>query len=1068
MQQQYALFSRIFLFFLLCCSSQAIAQLPDFTLTVNHTNETCTGGACLSFSVSGTQAGATVAYAVYELPDTTTPITTTSGGSYCGLTAGSYSVVATQSLGGQSSSQQQTVEILSTIQPLTYTLDSQTDGCGETGTITVSVTSGIGSLYEIFDGPVIVPPQTSNSFSNLPAGLYTIRVFNPCGQGVVQAYTLVLHPPELALQANPTSEILGCNLISVSQSISTESGYFAYPITVTYTVTIPGSGPQTFTTTVLSGDSDSIEVTQDLQLSTDQSYVYDVTVSDSCGNTATTSGNFIQANVAPIVTQSELTCDTVSYIVFFAVSATVTEAPDTYPFALEYDLPADINGNFPMDNLLPGHYVIIATDVCDVEHILTIDVVEPGPVAPIVSIQRGCAAGFASIYIRGSGGISFIELISAPAAYTTTLPQNLAANLDSTMALRLANLPSGNYVFHVIDNCGDEFTLPITIEGLVFTSNVEVVEHCGSFDLNIAYSDNNPAQLYLWLQKFNPVTNNWEHPMLGNPYVPGTAVSSATAIQLFNNSGILNINFAFTGLFRVITYRTMFSTNPLESACINVLKEFEFLGVPEIDDVYSFACNASSYEVIVEAHGIPNLLYRITSFNGGPFSMENGVSNVFSSLAPGTYNFQVEDGCGNIVNRIFEILEPYEFPISSAGACEGQTAQINVPYFSFLNYEWYHDNPANILSTSGTLEIPNVANADLGIYYVHIFSTNPQSCIDFTLDYNLSNITPLAQAGTDTAPVYCGSQGVFDLNTLLVGTFQAGGQWIETTTSGTLTANNWDTSTVVPGTYVFSYVVSSVCGPDDISTHSITINAAPENPVAFIEQDVCEEGDLQLLATTIVGATYSWSGPDGFVSTEQNPIIVNATSANSGTYTVQAFIGSCASQVSSIDITMGTLAEFTLAAACDNDRMMITATTSEETSGYTYFWTGPNNFSSSQNPADITGNATGLYSVTVTNAAGCSATFDQNVGVTLCRIPQGVSANDDGANDSFDLSGFGENLKVKIFNRYGMVVYEMNNYVDQWHGQCKDGTLLPSATYYYHIQGDSVSEKTGWVYLLRH
>jgi hypothetical protein len=48
-----------------------------------------------------------------------------------------------------------------------------------------------------------------------------------------------------------------------------------------------------------------------------------------------------------------------------------------------------------------------------------------------------------------------------------------------------------------------------------------------------------------------------------------------------------------------------------------------------------------------------------------------------------------------------------------------------------------------------------------------------------------------------------------------------------------------------------------------------------------------------------------------------------------------------------------------------------------------------------------------------------------------------------------------------------MVVYELDNYVDQWNGQDKNGNLLPSATYYYLVNFGNSEAKTGWVYLLR-
>ena len=47
-----------------------------------------------------------------------------------------------------------------------------------------------------------------------------------------------------------------------------------------------------------------------------------------------------------------------------------------------------------------------------------------------------------------------------------------------------------------------------------------------------------------------------------------------------------------------------------------------------------------------------------------------------------------------------------------------------------------------------------------------------------------------------------------------------------------------------------------------------------------------------------------------------------------------------------------------------------------------------------------------------------------------------------------------------------MVVYEIDQYVNQWRGQDKKGNLLPSATYYYYVEFDNGEGRTGWVYLM--
>jgi hypothetical protein len=47
---------------------------------------------------------------------------------------------------------------------------------------------------------------------------------------------------------------------------------------------------------------------------------------------------------------------------------------------------------------------------------------------------------------------------------------------------------------------------------------------------------------------------------------------------------------------------------------------------------------------------------------------------------------------------------------------------------------------------------------------------------------------------------------------------------------------------------------------------------------------LCVGDTLYLSAETVANATYSWTGPNGFLSTEQNPVITNVTLANAGNY----------------------------------------------------------------------------------------------------------------------------------------------------------------------------------------
>lgn len=67
---------------------------------------------------------------------------------------------------------------------------------------------------------------------------------------------------------------------------------------------------------------------------------------------------------------------------------------------------------------------------------------------------------------------------------------------------------------------------------------------------------------------------------------------------------------------------------------------------------------------------------------------------------------------------------------------------------------------------------------------------------------------------------------------------------------------------------------------------SFVVNASSNNPVVAGQT-------VSLSATAPAEATYTWSGPNSFTSTVQNPTIPAATSIHNGTYSVTAAVGNC-------------------------------------------------------------------------------------------------------------------------------------------------------------------------------
>ncbi|MEI8226362.1 MAG: T9SS type A sorting domain-containing protein, partial [Bacteroidota bacterium] len=80
----------------------------------------------------------------------------------------------------------------------------------------------------------------------------------------------------------------------------------------------------------------------------------------------------------------------------------------------------------------------------------------------------------------------------------------------------------------------------------------------------------------------------------------------------------------------------------------------------------------------------------------------------------------------------------------------------------------------------------------------------------------------------------------------------------------------------------------------------VSVIQAPATPGGSNNGPICYEATLLLNASTIPNASYSWSGPNGFTSLLQNPIIMEATTLNSGKYFVKAISSSgCSSPTDS-------------------------------------------------------------------------------------------------------------------------------------------------------------------------
>ena len=755
------------------------------------------------------------------------------------------------------------------------------------------------------------------------------------------------------------------------------------------------------------------------------------------------------------------------------ISVVLISAPTAAPFQTPQNLTSFINSQNELiiSNLPVGNYVFQITTNCTIINGLSAAIGVCTQGSSSVTQAPGCALGFGSIRLNSSENISELTLVAAPASYLGPIPSNLTASVSGTV-FYFGSVPQGNYSFKIKNSFGVERTDVVTIAGYQVTTNdFNVTENCGSFNLFSNHQSTGSFQQIICLQKLNVVTNQWGHPLTGVLYTDGTVPSMTNSFFLNNNATAFNL--AFSGQFRVLKRFQSYNPQGQTVNCFETLYTFTFSGVPKITNVYTVSCANGSKDVIVAATGIPVLKYRITTKNGISFVVENGNSNTFTGLSPAVYNFQVEDLCGNLVNSIYDVTSLPAFVISASSLCDGQSGSLSVPNLSFLNYRWWKDNASTItLSSSSQLNFsPYSLSLNAGVYHVQISNPNNiTSCINTILNFTITASSGQPNAGIDNVISLCGSQGQLNLNGYLITPFDSNGVWTALSPGVTLNNNLWNAAQVPFGNYQFKYKVIGTCAAFDEAIITVVIKPIPNAPIASVNALVCEGSDIYLVANSIPNATYNWFGPNGFYSTDQNPVLANANAASNGIYGVKALINLCESSTSIVNVTVEKAPNFSLSEQCVNNKYIVSAVPIDNSyyeNAVVYAWEGPNNFINNfSNSIDISRLSSGVYTLTITNSKGCSTSKNLLVYATACEVQLGVSPNGDSANDSFDLSGFNVE-KLKIFNRYGLVVFEQNNYSNQWNGQDFNGNLLPSATYFYSFVDKLGETRTGWVYLQR-
>jgi len=247
------------------------------------------------------------------------------------------------------------------------------------------------------------------------------------------------------------------------------------------------------------------------------------------------------------------------------------------------------------------------------------------------------------------------------------------------------------------------------------------------------------------------------------------------------------------------------------------------------------------------------------------------------------------------------------------------------------------------------------------------------------------------------------------------------------------------------------------------------------------EDNSCFQKNDGSIVSSITGGAEpyltSWTGPDGFNSSERNLYdLAIGSYALTVTDNNQCMNSGPGIMISQPEQIVSSLEQVNYPSSYETNDGSIQVSVEGGIPPYAFSWTGTNNYESvEQILSDL---RVGSYNLRVRDADLCR---DSILGITLSIgkadpavfVPEGFSPNGDGFNDFFVIIGIEDypGTELLILNRQGVTVYHSTNYNNNWDGTPNDGGviggILPEGTYYYVLDFGEGSVKKGFLYLNR-
>lgn len=779
-------------------------------------------------------------------------------------------------------------------------------------------------------------------------------------------------------------------------------------------------------------------------------------------------------------------------------SASVNIAGGTQPYGIAWSGPGGFTSTqASISGLAAGNYALVINDANGCQAVATITLTAPPPLeVTFSSTANNCPTGAAGLIdLTVVGG-------AAPYSFAWSGPGGFASAVED-----ITGLSNGDYTVAITDALGCTATLTAAVDSPLPLGTGAYVSFYGSYNLQCQGDSSGVIELEPvggtapWTVMIAGPGGFASNTPLNNGLVAGTysvSITDGNGCQLDTLIALTEPPSQIGASLQVSNYPsgTNVSCHGASDGWIDATVSggsgpytFDWRGPDSLafssEDITGLPAGTYAYELVVidanqcafatevtltepdsalEAGAIASAYngYGISCpgaadgtlealFSGGSggytinWSGPAGFSSDLAALAglsPGAYTLTVTDinGCtathdlllsapDAIVTELVPGLFNGGVNISCAGADDGSiVAEISGGAGS-ISFQW--SGPGGFAASGAA-----IGSLAPGAYCLAATDANgcaAQQCVTLTGPEALTASTTASDAscgestGTadlavsgGTAPyIYAWSQGstMQNLDGLAGGSYSV----VVTDANGcTATAEALVGST--PPLVAEGTASDAIChgGTDGSITVNVTSGAAPfayawSHGLATSDAMGLSAGTYAIMITDSNGCTWS----QAWTIEERPELIIDAVTSNySGGYEVSTHQG----QDGSIDLSV-----------------------SGGAPPYAYSWSN----GASGSAANALG--AGIYTVTVTDANGCSAqlTIELTAPEDLI-MPTGFTPNQDGFNDAFIVQGLDAhpaNL-LTVLNRWGNVVFEQLNYRNDWSGDSSTGDALPNGTYF--------------------